>query len=508
MSSGWRRRGDWGDGLAAAFGVYGLLFLVWVAVGVGAEHTRQIVSDIAFLPVNLAAAGLAWRAAAKPALDPASGRAWRRLAGAFACMWVGDALWFGMEVLLGEPPFPSVADIAYLAFYPMLLWGLLSFPGVPRTRSERRKVWFDAATVTVAGLMVVWYLVVGPTLKTVDAGALATLLNVAYPVGDLLLLFGVTALLLRCAGRSHIGALRVLLAGVVCFVVADVAYAHLSLRDAYAGGDWPDAFWMAAQVLLVVSAQYQRRRSQETDRGAPLTVTRSRISRLPYLAIAVGYALLLGVGGAQGSIGLAGLIVGAGVLTAIVMARQVSVAGENARLLDELHRLATTDVLTGVRNRGAFLSVAEELFARGKSAGRGAGAALMIDVDHFKTINDTHGHAAGDAVLYAVAETCRAQLRNSDLLGRYGGDELVAFLPDASLDDALRVAERMTERIAGAPIVTNSGVANVTLSIGVADGVSAADLTELLALADRGLYRAKHDGRACVRPYLMAEPAL
>lgn len=419
---------------------------------------------------------------------------------------MGDALWFGMEVIRGSAPFPSVADIGYLAFYPMLLWGLLSFPGVPRTRSDRRKVLFDAATVTVAGLMVVWYLVVGPTLGTADAGALATLLNVAYPVGDLLLVFGVAALLLRCAGRPHTGALRVLLVGVVCFVVADVAYARLSLSDAYNGGDWPDVFWMAAQVLLVVSAQYQQRRSTESEPEAVPAVTRSGISRLPYAAIAVGYGLLLGVGGAQGSVGLAGLIVGAGVLTAIVMARQVTVAAENSRLLDELHRLATTDVLTGVRNRGAFLTVAEELFVRGKVTGQPV-AALMIDVDHFKAINDTHGHATGDAVLHAVAETCRAQLRGSDLLGRYGGDELVAFLPDTDLADALRVAQRVTEGIAATPIVTSSGVADVTLSIGVADGVSAADLTELLALADRGLYQAKHEGRARARSYLEAAPA-
>lgn len=493
-----RSRRDWGDGLAAGFACYGLLFLVWVALGIGGDHQRELLSDIAFLPVNLAAAGLAWRVASRSDLDDSTRRAWRRLAGAFACWWVGDALWFGMEVVLGEPPFPSVADIGYLAFYPMLLWGLLSFPSVFKTRSDRRKVWLDAATVTVGGLMVVWYLVVGPTIKSSDAGVLATTLSVAYPVGDLLIVFGVAALLLRFAGRRDLGALRLLLAGVACFVVADVAYAHLSLRDAYQGGDWPDGFWMAAQVLLVLSAQYQFRRSAPPENDVAVMSTPSGVSRLPYLAIAVGYGLLLGVGGQQAGSALGGLIVGAGVLTALVMSRQISVAVENARLLDELQRLATIDVLTGVSNRGAFLTQAEELFGRGRTSGRPM-AALMIDVDHFKIINDTHGHATGDAVLHAVADTCRAHLRGFDLLGRYGGDELVAFLPDTTPDDALRVAERITERIAAAPVVTEWGVAQVTLSIGVAGGAGAADLTELLALADRGLYRAKADGRACAR---------
>ncbi len=324
-------------------------------------------------------------------------------------------------------------------------------------------------------------------------------------MGDLLLVFGVAALLLRCAGRRDIGALRMLLVGVACFVVADVAYARLSLLDAYRGGDWPDAFWMAAQVLLVLSAQYQYRRSAHADPEVTPTPAASRVSRLPYLGIAVGYGLLLGVGGRQGGFALGGLIVGAGALTALVVSRQVAVAGENAHLLDELQRLATTDVLTGVSNRGAFLTLAEQLFARGRITGHPM-AALMIDDDHFKAINDTHGHATGDLVLHAVAESCRAQLRGSDLLGRYGGDELVAFLPDTGLDAAPRVAERMTTHIAGAPIVTESGVARATLSIGVADGAGTADLTELLGLADRGLYQAKRDGRACARPYSELEP--
>ncbi|MGH8990893.1 MAG: GGDEF domain-containing protein [Acidimicrobiia bacterium] len=493
-----------GDLLAVAFAVYAVLFIAWVASRVGSGDQRELLSDAAFLPVNLAATWLAWKAAGRADLDVATRRAWKRLAFAFAAWWVGDALWFGMEVIAGEAPFPSVADIGYLAFYPLLLWGLLSFPAGPRTRADRRKVWLDAATVTLGGLMIVWYLVVGPTLSTSGgAGLIVSILSVAYPVGDLLLVFGVAALLLRGAGRRDVGALRVLLTGVLCFVIADLAYAHLTLQDAYRGGDWPDAFWMAAQVLLVLSAQCQFRRAPGVEPEVPVATAGTGVSRLPYLAIAVGYGLLLAVGSQQAGFELGGLILGAGALTALVVSRQIAVTAENVRLLVELQRLATTDVLTGVKNRGAFLAAADQLFGRGRVTGRPV-AALMIDVDHFKTINDTHGHATGDAVLSAVAEACRAQLRGSDLIGRYGGDELVVFLPDTSLEDGLRVAERMAERLAAAPMVTESGVARVTLSIGVAEGGDAADVAELLAQADRGLYQAKRAGRACARPYLAA----
>jgi hypothetical protein len=107
------------------------------------------------VPVNLVAAGMAWRAAT---VDPVTSRAWRRCAVAFLAWWVGDVLWFVTEVLLGEPPFPSLADVGYLSVYPLLLWALLLFPVAPQGLLQWHRVWLDAATVTVGGFIVVWYL--------------------------------------------------------------------------------------------------------------------------------------------------------------------------------------------------------------------------------------------------------------------------------------------------------------------------------------------------------------
>jgi diguanylate cyclase (GGDEF)-like protein len=125
----------------------------------------------------------------------------------------------------------------------------------------------------------------------------------------------------------------------------------------------------------------------------------------------------------------------------------------------------------------------------------------MVDVDDFKAVNDTFGHQAGDRVLSFVAACVKAQLRSADLVGRYGGDELVVALADCSRADALAVAERIRSVVAATPIVTDDGVVNVTLSIGVAGADSHEGLLPLMARADLALYDAKRAGRACVREF-------
>lgn len=119
----------------------------------------------------------------------------------------------------------------------------------------------------------------------------------------------------------------------------------------------------------------------------------------------------------------------------------------------------------------------------------------MIDVDHFKRINDHYGHGAGDAVLREVAARCSRVLRTSDLLGRYGGDELVALLPETGADGADRVAGRIRDAVTGEPVQAGSEVLALTLSLGVADSEGCRGLDALLHRADMALYQAKRRGR-------------
>jgi diguanylate cyclase (GGDEF)-like protein len=168
-----------------------------------------------------------------------------------------------------------------------------------------------------------------------------------------------------------------------------------------------------------------------------------------------------------------------------------------ASLTGKLRELATTDPLTGLFNRRAFMDRAEAEWARHVRYKHPLGC-VMIDVDHFKEVNDNHGHAAGDAVLQHVGALIRASLRTTDLSARIGGDEFVALMPDTTLDGAYALGERLLMRLFGRPLTGLGREVRVTLSIGVATSDGAETLDALFAHADRALYQAKQTGRGCV----------
>jgi diguanylate cyclase (GGDEF)-like protein len=155
---------------------------------------------------------------------------------------------------------------------------------------------------------------------------------------------------------------------------------------------------------------------------------------------------------------------------------------------------AVLDPLTGLLNRTSLQRRFEELMQQARLAGEPV-ALVALDVDHFKAINDQHGHAAGDAVLRSLAYEVRKQLRSFELVYRLGGEELLILLPGAPLQEAHAIAERLRLAIEHA---RPAGIAT-TASFGVALADADADLAAVCAHADAALYRAKHDGRNCVR---------
>lgn len=159
----------------------------------------------------------------------------------------------------------------------------------------------------------------------------------------------------------------------------------------------------------------------------------------------------------------------------------------------QLRDSATHDGLTGALNRATVMQLGEVELMRSRRYGRHF-SVIMLDIDHFKAINDRHGHPAGDVVLRLVAEVCKTSLRNCDVVGRYGGEEFVLMLPETGADGAARVAERIRRTVAemqppevDRPTTVSAGVAALNTGI--------FDLAALIAAADRALYRAKRVGR-------------
>ncbi|PIP41233.1 MAG: diguanylate cyclase response regulator [Desulfobacterales bacterium CG23_combo_of_CG06-09_8_20_14_all_51_8] len=168
-----------------------------------------------------------------------------------------------------------------------------------------------------------------------------------------------------------------------------------------------------------------------------------------------------------------------------------------AKLLDARNALAheaTHDPLTGILNRRAILDHLHKELSRARRHGGLIGVG-MCDIDHFKQVNDTHGHQAGDEVLCGLSHILRESVREYDYLGRMGGEEFLVITPMKAGTEPLFVFERLCRQVSENPITTRSGVLSVTLSIGVACATAQSTVDELLAAADAALYRAKNEGR-------------
>ena len=215
-----------------------------------------------------------------------------------------------------------------------------------------------------------------------------------------------------------------------------------------------------------------------------------------------------------GSLGILPLRGDAGVIGAIVIEGRapgdVSQAdAKNLRLLallagsslqtvweiEEITRRARTDPLTGLYNRGHFEDRLQQMIAETGRFG-GQSSLVMFDIDHFKNVNDTHGHQAGDAVLRAIARLLQERVRDVDTCARYGGEELALLLPRTELDGAVELANRLRLVVMERTVRWTGGSARVTISGGVAAfPASARSVEALIAAADAALYRAKADGR-------------
>ena len=270
--------------MAGLLAVYGS----WQLLRWGPTADRHLIGDAFFYPVGLAAIWTAWRASQRVAGWPRLQRAWRLLALGALFYLAGDVAQTVYE-LVGAKPYPSIADVFYLSFYPLTLFGLLSFPVAGQGRGERARLGLDLAVVALAGSGIVIYVVLGPTVVSDSGSLLQSAFSIAYPVGDMVLLVGLASLLLRGSAPSAHRALQLLAAGLAFFVAADLLYGYITLNSTYEGGDPVDTFWMVAIALMAVAGAAQ----EPVDGPEQIELTRERIGWLPYAAVAFVFGTLL-----------------------------------------------------------------------------------------------------------------------------------------------------------------------------------------------------------------------
>ena len=467
-----------------------LLYAGLTALSQGSPRASLFVGDIVYL-VPLIAGVLV----AAVAVRRSRGRhrtMWWLLTVSFAAQLSGESIWAAYDYLTHDgPPTPSAADAFYLtASTLMVVAVLVGFGGAGLLRRLRGLL--DSALIVISLSALGWQMLMSPQLTGVVAWT--DLVSVAYPLLDVVLLtcLGIVGL----AGHSTVP-LTVRLVGVAGALnaVSDMVYTHLALFGSYDSGSWVDVGFEAAATCCVLAALVAVRRPEPPaeprsfDRGMPL---------LPVVMATTATAALVvfdKVG--TGAVGDLTLVV-AGVLFLTVMLRQYLFATDRAALAEELReavaeqrRLAVTDGLTGLHNRRHLMTVLDRL---GAGPGGRPVSLLAVDLDHFKTVNDTYGHLAGDAVLRAAAARITAAARSTDVVARYGGEEFVLLLADTSATEAAQLAERVRRSLRDTPVAAGLARIAVTASVGAAtspDGTVA----HLLEAADRALYRAKDEGR-------------
>jgi diguanylate cyclase (GGDEF)-like protein len=407
--------------------------------------------------------------------------------GVWWCLWVyllltvvGDVIYDVYLYHFREEPFPSVADLLYLASYVAMIAGLVLL--VHRRQSGRnRETWIDTAVMSLAAACVVATVVVMPILTDTSAPALTTIVSVAYPLLDLIAMSVLIRLLIDVQRMNP--ALALLAAAVACTLTADLVFQSLAaqglLEDAPA---WVDGLFLAAILLLAAAA---------TARGAT-TITRptpgkhrtkARLVGLAAAALTAPTLLAFSVWSEVGSGARLLAVVSIAIILLILWGSLllISMVEQQSRLLADLAR---RDGLTGLPNRRTWDFELERVATRTAEQGIPLTVA-MLDLDHFKAYNDRNGHPEGDKLLVDSTRAWHSQLEPPALIARYGGEEFAVLLPGTALEEAAAILDRLRCATPG----------DQTVSIGYAQREPGEPISETVDRADHALYQAKSAGR-------------
>ncbi len=615
--------------MALTAALYAVAYLVWERSDWGSPTVRDLIGNVAFMPLNLAVAGLNLAASRSRVLDPGVRRALRFLGFGSALVFTGNAIsvWYLMG--LGQNPPVSWADPFYLGDSLLTILALLSFPLARRTRLERWKFVLDGAMVLVGGAVAIWYFSVRPAAAENEGSLVITLLAYAYPLASMLLLLGITTVLLRRPVDGNRLAFGLLVAGVTTSIVADLTFNWIIRETGGRSASWIDVAYLLCYLLLIGSAELYYRHPRARQDGPSNPRPRFQpLSPLPYLAVAATYGLLLLTVISPWSDPVSEIALGALAVTALVVIRQLLTVRENVRLLadtaarqnearfrslvqhssdviivtrpngtmrfvspsasrvfgyepsvllgrpiasvlhpadreratslfaeviagpgvigpvewrfrqpdggwlhaeilatnllgdatvrgivlntrdvserkrleEQLTHQAFHDPLTGLANRALFRDRVSHALALAQRQGHPI-TVLFLDLDDFKRVNDSLGHAEGDRLLIAAAERFLSCARAADTVARLGGDEFAILIEHvAGSDGRAELLQRLEEAMTY-PFVLGGNQLQVSASIGVAVAAPGETADDLLRNADVAMYAAKRRGKGRSETY-------
>jgi diguanylate cyclase len=465
--------------------------------GLGDTGLRIQLLWFVMVPLDVVFAVLCFQVnASLPPPSPASGL-WWPLAWAAVLAVFGDGYHAVQMFARPDPALAGGGLVQQSCFCLCLLAvtvAMLRYPVVRQSAPQRLRYWLDSLTVLVGGAVVTWVFAPDPAIESVNAAAMVG--------GAAVVMLGLfAAIRLVLSGSAPVTQLA------AAFMVASMFQQGIAVcvTPGGPGARLTPAFFLLRLWPPILVAAGPRLQQLQARVGPALPGSRPRrpYSVLPYIAITATFTALLGVLADGVSVRLWGVVAGAVTITGLVVTRQLVGLLDNLRLINQLdHALATLreqerrlrheaahDRLTMLLNRDAFGE------AVAVALGSGRHALLMIDLDDFKTINDTLGHTVGDGLLIAVARRLTASARSGDVVARLGGDEFAVLLRDVNQAGADALARRILDGLAH-PVDVAGQLLLVHASIGCAVDSPGDDFTSLLRNADIALYEAKDRGKS------------
>jgi diguanylate cyclase (GGDEF)-like protein len=506
------------------------------------NFSTALTDTVNFL-LNLTTTLLLWLAYKHTkSLNAKRANGWAVLCLAQLLFAIGDTVWAIYETILDINPYPSIADLFYLAYYPLFLIGLLYLGQNDESIIRRINNGLDASIVfIVIGL----FLGVN-TFPQILAAArnetgLLLFLTLAYPLGDLILLSGLVILIYKREEEKFDYPFIFIAISVAIQIVADIIFSSQSLQETYFSGSWLDSGWVLGYFFLGIAAylQSQSKTSKDLANSGNESLihngsyVRSTVrGNLPYLSIILAFGLLFYRVLNNELIYLRYLVGCLGILILLVLVRQFLVFWENDKLNENLSRTlkvvksqavylqktnldlknqirerkkaedqlafdALHDSLTKLPNRVLLADRIQHVIDYSKRHKDHHFSVFFIDIDHFKNVNDSMGHAVGDELLVHFARRVQKCLRKSDTLARLGGDEFAILLENNSDSSQTEIIAERIKDVLLPPYSLSGKDFYVSASMGiVADTKDYTDSDSILQDADIAMYRAKMLGKA------------
>lgn len=432
---------------------------------------------------------------------------------------IGECMWFFHESILNlEIPIVSVIDVFYLLQYPFIIGGIMYLITKSNNKLAVIRVFFDTLIIIIIGTTMIFSLV-HPNIKIpIEFDNPALFILIAYPLGDIALLFNIAYL--SMLSRDVLPRDVVLVGGIgfLLKIVTDIVYLHNKM---YGKPNllYYEPLMVLALLFLALSGEIFLNKIENGE----VVKKRERsmmVILLPYIIVLV-IILIIFFKFLEMDILARGLII----TTLLIILRQVLTIIENQGLVklltasnnelmqkkqeledanSELRRFykqkeleSKTDFLTGLYNRRYIDEEFKENLMDCKVV-KGKTSVLMVDIDHFKDINDTYGHDIGDVVLKNLSNIMKANIRGDDILIRFGGEEFICFLPNTNIDTANIIAERLRREVENFKFKVKDIDIKITVSIGISEIdviEDNSDISSIIIKADEALYKAKRSGR-------------